>query len=130
MRRNIEVADRIEFMQSDLLSAVEQPERFDMICSNPPYVSEAEYSELLSPTVKDFEPRGALVSGPDGTEVIATLLDQAPDRMNIGGRLIIELSPMIADACQELALANSAFGDLRFIKDLDGHRRILSLQRI
>lgn len=126
--QKLEVADRIEFMQSDLLSAVEQPERFDLICSNPPYVSEAEYKEL-SPTVRDFEPRGALVSGPDGTEVIALLLEQVPDRLNIGGRLIIELSPMIADACQALALANSAFGDLRFIKDLDGHRRILSLQR-
>ena len=126
--QKLEVADRIEFMQSDLLSAVEQPERFDLICSNPPYVSEAEYKEL-SPTVRDFEPRGALVSGPDGTEVIARLLEQVPDRLNIGGRLIIELSPMIADACQALALANSAFGDLRFIKDLDGHRRILSLQR-
>ena len=126
--QKLEVADRIEFMKSDLLSAVEQPERFDMICSNPPYVSEAEYKEL-SPTVRDFEPRGALVSGPDGTEVIARLLEQTPDRLHIGGRLIIELSPMIADACQALALANSAFGDLRFIKDLDGHRRILSLQR-
>ncbi len=127
--QKLEVADRIEFMQSDLLSAVEQPECFDVICSNPPYVSEAEYKEL-SPTVRDFEPQGALVSGPDGTEVIARLLEQAPDRLNIGGRLIIELSPMIADACQALALANPAFGDLRFIKDLDGHRRILSLQRI
>ncbi len=127
--QKLEVAERIEFMQSDLLSAVEQPECFDVICSNPPYVSEAEYKEL-SPTVRDFEPQGALVSGPDGTEVIARLLEQAPDRLNIGGRLIIELSPMIADACQALALANPAFGDLRFIKDLDGHRRILSLQRI
>ena len=126
--QKLEVADRIDFLQSDLLAAVEQPERFDVICSNPPYVSEAEYKEL-SPTVRDFEPRGALVSGPDGTEVIARLLEQTPDRLNIGGRLIIELSPMIADACQALALANSAFGDLRFIKDLDGHRRILSLQR-
>ncbi|MAI34802.1 MAG: protein-(glutamine-N5) methyltransferase, release factor-specific [Planctomycetaceae bacterium TMED240] len=126
--QKLEVADRIKFMQSDLLTAVEQPERFDMICSNPPYVSEAEY-KALSPTVRDFEPRGALVSGPEGTEVIAQLLEQTPDRLQIGGRLIIELSPMIADACQALALANSAFGDLRFIKDLDGHRRILSLQR-
>ena len=126
--QKLDVSDRIEFMQSDLLSAVDQPERFDMICSNPPYVSEAEY-KALSPSVRDFEPRGALVSGPDGTEVIAKLLEQTPDRLHIGGRLIIELSPMIADACQTLALANSAFGGLRFIKDLDGHRRILSLQR-
>ena len=123
-----EVADRIQFVQSDLLSEVEKPERFDIICSNPPYVSEAEYTEL-SPTVRDFEPRGALVSGPEGTEVIARLLQQAPDRLHAGGRLIIELSPMIADACQAMAVADPAFGDLRFIKDLDGHRRILSLQR-
>jgi len=122
------VTDRIQFVQSDLFSEVEKPERFDIICSNPPYVSEAEYREL-SPTVRDFEPRGALVSGPEGTEVIARLLKQAPDRLQVGGRLIIELSPMIADACQAMALANPAFGDLRFIKDLDGHRRILSLQR-
>lgn len=123
-----EVADRIKFVKSDLLSEVEKPERFDIICSNPPYVSEAEYREL-SPTVRDFEPRGALVSGPEGTEVIARLLEQTPERLRAGGRLIIELSPMIADACQAMALANPAFGDLRFIKDLDGHRRILSLQR-
>ena len=126
--QKLEVADRIQFVQSDLLSAVETPECFDIICSNPPYVSEAEYKQL-SPTVRDFEPRGALVSGPEGTEVIARLLEQTPDRLHIGGRLIIELSPMIADACQAMALAYPAFGDLRFIKDLDGHRRILSLQR-
>ena len=127
--QKLEVADRIHFLQSDLLSAVEKPDRFDIICSNPPYVSESEYKEL-SPTVRDFEPRGALVSGPDGTEIIARLLQQAPDRLHVGGRLIIELSPMIADACQAMAQKNPAFGDLRFMKDLDGHRRILSLKRI
>jgi release factor glutamine methyltransferase len=126
--KQLEVDDRINFVESDLLSAVEQPDSFDIICSNPPYVSESEYTEL-SPTVRDFEPRGALVSGPDGTEIIARLFEETPDRLSAGGRLIIELSPMIADACQVLAQENPAFGDLRFIKDLDGHRRILSVQR-
>ena len=124
-----QVVDRIQFLHSDLFSNVEQPDRFDIVCSNPPYVSEAEYSEL-APTVRDFEPRLALVSGPEGTEVIARLLEQVPDRLHVGGRLIVELSPMIAAACEEIALANPAFGDLRFIKDLDGHRRVLSLKRV
>jgi len=125
----LEVMDRIQFVKSDLLGAVEQPQQFHIICSNPPYVSEAEYTEL-PPTVRDFEPRGALVSGPEGTEIIARLLEETPDRLHTGGRLIVELSPMIADACKALVQENASFDDLRFIKDLDGHRRILSVQRI
>ncbi|MGI9475046.1 MAG: peptide chain release factor N(5)-glutamine methyltransferase [Rubripirellula sp.] len=124
----LQVADRIRFVESDLLASVDQPATFDIICSNPPYVSESEYAEL-SPTVRDFEPRLALVSGVDGTETIARLIDEMPERLNVGGRLIIELSPMIADKCEDLVSSHGAFGDLRFIKDLDGHRRILSVER-
>ena len=126
--KNLQVIDQIRFIESDLLKSVDQPDTFDIICSNPPYVSEAEYIRL-SPTVRDFEPRRALVAGKNGTETIARLFEETPARLNVGGRLIIELSPMIADACQALAESNPAFGDLCFIKDLDGHRRILSLER-
>ena len=98
------------------------------MCSNPPYVSEAEFAEL-APTVRDFEPRLALLSGPLGTECIERLFAEAPSRMQSGGRLIVELSPMIADACAELAKQSDQLTDLRFIKDLEGHRRILSLER-
>ncbi|NNE00859.1 MAG: peptide chain release factor N(5)-glutamine methyltransferase [Pirellulaceae bacterium] len=122
------VDDRITFIQSDLLSAVDKPEKFDLICSNPPYISEAEFEDL-APTVRDFEPRGALVAGPDGTEVIKRLIGESYNRLNSGGRLIIELSPMIADACEELIGQVSELEDLRFIKDLAGHKRILSVAR-
>ena len=50
------VADRIEFLESDLLSQVNPKQKFNLIVSNPPYVSEAEFATLL-PTVKNFEPR-------------------------------------------------------------------------
>lgn len=121
-----QVADRIEFHCGDLLAGVTEPERFDLICSNPPYVSEAEFAEL-SPSVRDHEPKSALVAGEDGTEVIKRLLAESYNRLNPGGRLVIELSPMIADACEELAEQTGELGDARFIKDLAGHRRILSL---
>jgi release factor glutamine methyltransferase len=122
------VGERIRFLESDLLAAVDTPAQFDILCSNPPYVSESEYAEL-SPTVRDFEPKEALLAGPRGTEVIERILRQTPDRLCGGGRLILELSPMIADACAALAAQSSQLTGLRWIKDLDGQRRILSLAR-
>jgi len=124
-----QVADRIDFVHSDLLADVEQPERFDLICSNPPYVSESEYNELHR-SVREHEPKSALVAGPDGTELIKRILGESYGRLNPGGRLIIELSPMIAEACLELAEQISELGDPRLIKDLAGQRRILSLARL
>ena len=120
-----EVADRITFIQSDLLSEVPSDETFDVICTNPPYVTDAEYEEL-SPSVKNFEPKLALVSGPSGVEIIQRIIDESSTRLVDGGRLIIELSPMIADACEALA-KEADFVEVRFVKDLQGHRRILSL---
>jgi release factor glutamine methyltransferase len=123
------VTARVRLIESDLLSAVDSPQKFDIICSNPPYVSDSEYTQLDS-TVRDFEPREALVAGPSGTEVIERILQETPERLRSGGRLIIELSPMIADKCEEMARLLDAFTDSRVIKDLEGHRRILSLARV
>ena len=61
--------------------------------------------------------------------MIKRVLLETADRLRGGGRLILELSPMIADACEDLADAAGVYSDLRFIKDLEGHRRILSLKR-
>ncbi|MEO1525662.1 MAG: peptide chain release factor N(5)-glutamine methyltransferase [Planctomycetota bacterium] len=124
-----DVADRIEFVRSDLLSEIAEPEAFDLICSNPPYISETEFLEL-DVSVRDHEPKSALVAGGDGTEIIKRLLAESYNRLHVGGRLILELSPMIADACEDLAEQISEFGDSRFIKDIAGHRRVLSLARV
>jgi release factor glutamine methyltransferase len=123
-----QVAPIVTLVESDLFSELDPAVSFDIVCSNPPYVSEAEY-EQLSPTVRDFEPREALVSGPSGTELIARLLRETTDRLVVGGRLIMELSPMIADACEKMVDESVSWQDLRFIKDLEGHRRILSVAR-
>jgi release factor glutamine methyltransferase len=70
------VAERIEFLQGDLLGPLAPGRELDFVASNPPYVSEAEW-ESLPPDVKKYEPRTALVAGPLGTEVIARLIPQA-----------------------------------------------------
>lgn len=120
------LSDRISLMQSDLFAALESDAKFDVICSNPPYISQSEYDELPD-TVRNHEPRGALLSGADGTEIIARILADAPAYLHPGGRLILEYSPMIADACKAMAEASGQWTDIKRIRDLGGHQRILSL---
>lgn len=125
---NLKLSDRVTLLQSDLFDGLEPDQTFDVICSNPPYISQSEYDELPT-TVREFEPRGALLSGPDGTEIIARLLTDSVQRLNDGGQLIIELSPMIAGACKTLAERNGGYKEIHLIKDLAGHERILSMQK-
>ncbi|MGC6443837.1 MAG: peptide chain release factor N(5)-glutamine methyltransferase [Rubripirellula sp.] len=122
------VSERSEFVQSDLLSEVSQPQDFSLICSNPPYITEDEYSEL-DRSVRDFEPKTALVSGPKGTEIIERVIELCCDRLMSGGWCIVEMSPMIADSAMAIAEKAGIFAELKFVKDLAGHRRLLSMRR-
>lgn len=122
------VQDRIQFLHGDLLDAVQSDPPLDILCSNPPYVSQSEY-ETLSPSVRDHEPRAALLAGPTGTEVIERILNEAPPYLRSGGHLIMELSPMIADACADLAKGQGSYSKTSFIKDLDGNRRVITMVR-
>ncbi|MEC8557764.1 MAG: peptide chain release factor N(5)-glutamine methyltransferase [Planctomycetota bacterium] len=88
--------EQIQFLQSDLLSECEPGEKFDLIVSNPPYVSEAEYREL-DKSVREFEPELALVSGPDGSELLVELMQQAANFLAPDGFLMVEASPMLFD---------------------------------
>jgi release factor glutamine methyltransferase len=75
-RRNaarLGLADRCEFRLAHWGEGVIGP--FDAIVSNPPYVAEAEW-ERLQPEIRAFEPRAALVAGPDGLDAFRAL---APD---------------------------------------------------
>jgi release factor glutamine methyltransferase len=117
------VADRIEFRRSDLLADV--PENFDVIVSNPPYISQSEY-RVLPADVKNFEPQSALLAGERGTEVIGRLIAQSATKLKPGGSLFIEGSPMIADAVAELM---TGWQNVRIIKDLAGHKRIIGGER-
>lgn len=122
------VLERIEFLQSNLFEAVPPARRFHLVASNPPYVSEAEMA-TLAPEVKDHEPRLALVAGPRGTETIEALVPQAAERLNPGGHLLIEISPMLHDAVQALVGAESRLEPGPTIKDLARHARVIQARR-
>ena len=123
-----EVAKRIEFVQSDLFAAVDPARRFDFVVSNPPYVAAAELQGLAA-EVKDFEPRKALVAGQRGTEVIEALIPQAAQRLNPGGHLLIEVSPMVHDAVLSLLRRDDRFELGPTIKDLARLPRVVQAAR-
>jgi len=111
------VDDRIEFIQSDLFEAVPSDRRFDFVVSNPPYIAEAEMAGLAR-DVREHEPRGALVAGPRGTEVIERLLPGAVERLLPDGHLLIEISPTTHDAALELIAATAGLRPGETVKDL------------
>ncbi len=119
------VADRVNAVEGDLLSGFPAEPMFDFIVSNPPYVSEAEHAGL-APDVKDHEPLLALVSGPSGTEIIERLIAEAAERLQPGGRLLIELSPMIHSQVLALFAADGRYRDVDSIKDLARHPRVVT----
>ena len=122
------VAERIEFLRSDLLAAVSTGRRFDFIVSNPPYVA-AEEINTLAPDVRNFEPHVALLAGPRGTAVIEVLVSQAAERLVPGGHLLMEISPTVHEAVQALLAADKRFQPGPTIKDLARLPRVVQAQR-
>ncbi|MEI7037090.1 50S ribosomal protein L3 N(5)-glutamine methyltransferase [Fulvimonas yonginensis] len=82
------VGDRVEAIRSDLFDAL-GGRRYDLIVSNPPYVTEDEYAAL--PGEYAHEPKLGLTSGEDGLDICLRILDQAADHLTEDGLLIVEV---------------------------------------
>ena len=122
---------RIQFFSGDLLDAIPPAntvERFDLIVSNPPYISQTEY-EQLSKGVREYEPKTALLSGTTGLEISERLISQATGRIAAGGFMIIETSPMLAKQLADVFDRNQGWTIQPTIKDLQGHARIVIARR-
>lgn len=90
-RENIayqDVGDRVRAIASDLFAAVEG-ERYDLIVSNPPYVTEAEFEAL--PAEYGHEPKLGLTAGNDGLDFALRILREAPDHLTEEGVLVVEV---------------------------------------
>jgi release factor glutamine methyltransferase len=82
----------IEFFHGDLFEALPKSiyGRIDLLISNPPYIEEKEW-ETLPPEVRDHEPRQALVSGSDGTEILERIADEVYWWLGVGGWVLCEI---------------------------------------
>ncbi|HTU49551.1 MAG TPA: peptide chain release factor N(5)-glutamine methyltransferase [Acidobacteriaceae bacterium] len=116
-----QVANRIRFVESDLLRAVAD-ERFDAIMSNPPYVADSERKSLPA-EVREYEPAQALFAGPTGLEVYRRLVPDALPLLVPGGWLMMEIGQGQREAVRAL-VNNADWGGVEFIADLQGIPRV------
>lgn len=120
------VADRIEFRQTRYLD--ETPGPFDLIVSNPPYVTDDEYAGL-APEVRDFEPRAALAAGPEGLDDIRGVLHAAAASLAPGGRLLLEMGHRHADGVAALVHADARLHLVHVRNDLQRIPRMAVIER-
>jgi ribosomal protein L3 glutamine methyltransferase len=90
-RENIarhQLGAQVRAVRSDLFAGLADA-RYDLIVSNPPYVTEAEYAAL--PGEYAHEPKLGLTAGADGLDLALRILDEAPAHLTDGGLLIVEV---------------------------------------
>jgi release factor glutamine methyltransferase len=138
------VADRIEFLQGDGLTALAKrwgerprepekksqiglsgssPQPFDLIISNPPYIPSAEIA-TLQPEVRDFDPRVALDGGADGFDFFRRLAVEAKPFLKLDGRIMLEFGDGQVEAIRKIFEAEKWIVEA-VKEDYSQHARIL-----
>lgn len=127
LKKNItrhRLTDRISAVKADLF-----PEKkdFDLIISNPPYISEEEWDDLPG-QIREYEPRMALVGGSLGIEIMEIIAARSPVYLKSGGSLLLEIGYNQKKMVEKF-LKNHDFGQICFHKDINGIDRVVSAVR-
>jgi len=122
------VADRIEWIEGDLFANVPASQQFDLVVSNPPYITSRELGQLAG-DVRRYEPVVALDGGEQGTSVIERLIPQAAALLHPGGWLLMEISPTVVGRVEQLLEAAPELERRATQKDLAGLPRVVQAQR-
>ena len=117
------VLERVEFIQANLLDGIRGEGNFDVILSNPPYISGAQFDDLQE-EVRKGDPAIALVSGPEGTEFYPPLVKHAMDLLGTDGSLMVEVG------CGQAGIVagifdQAGFVDVQVVNDLAGAGRVV-----
>lgn len=112
----------IEFTESDLFTEVNN--KYDLIVSNPPYISETEYKQLQPELF--FEPKTALVADQDGLSLYLAIISQAKQYLQDKGVLYLEIGSSQAASVQKIAVDYN-WSSVTIIKDLNNLDRIAIL---
>jgi release factor glutamine methyltransferase len=118
------LAGRVKFAVADGLDDFDEPEAFDVIVSNPPYI-ESAVCDTLEPRVRDWEPRLALDGGETGVDFYHRYLGDALNLLKSGGGIFFEIGAGQGERLREL-MFEYGFDDIRIEKDYAGHDRYAS----
>ncbi|MCQ2444852.1 MAG: peptide chain release factor N(5)-glutamine methyltransferase [Mailhella sp.] len=126
--RALDPEGRVELVRADFTGDLPFPDAsFDLVVSNPPYISEEEYAGLDA-CVRNFEPRGALVPGPTGMEHPQAVERAARRLLRGGGLFLMEHGWLQGESCRGLCSARDWTG-VRTGRDYAGLDRFLYAER-
>lgn len=119
------VEGRVDLRLSDWFGAVDGV--FDLIVSNPPYITAQEMTEL-SPEVLGHDPHMALTPGGDGLEPYRVIARDGTAYLAPEGRVLVEIGwkqgPVVA-----ALFAQNGWREIRVLPDLDGRDRVVAATR-
>ncbi|MGZ3883048.1 MAG: peptide chain release factor N(5)-glutamine methyltransferase [Bacteroidia bacterium] len=120
-------ATDVAFIKLDILNekASAHLQVFDIIASNPPYITKSEAGDMHS-RVKDHEPHLALfVEDSDPIVFYKRIIDFCKAHLNKAGLLYLELNPLHAAAVRQYADDSKQFSDIKLLNDMSGNTRFL-----
>lgn len=115
----------IDFREGDLIEPI-QDERFDVVISNPPYISYDE-KNIMGESVLKFEPHVALFAENNGLFVYEQLANSLSTILNENGMLFLEIGYSQGNAVRELFQQQFPTREVRIKKDLSGKDRFVSM---
>ncbi len=128
--RMLDLNKAITFLQGNWFDSVrELVHYFDVIVSNPPYISSHEY-KALPPEIAQYEPREALDGGSDGLDAIRLIIKETARYIVPGGRLVFEIGYDQWVAVEKLIEGSGAYSEWAVIKDYSGHDRVVRTRTI
>jgi release factor glutamine methyltransferase len=125
--RKHEVADRLQFLQADLLLALQPRARFALLVANLPYVRREEWEQL--PRELHYEPKEALVGGEDGLALLRPLAREAHHYLRPKGWLALEVGPGQAPEVEEILRKSGEYDRLEAVLDYHGIQRVVRGRR-
>ncbi|MDR0890638.1 MAG: peptide chain release factor N(5)-glutamine methyltransferase [Endomicrobium sp.] len=120
------VLNRITFIVSDLFTTIEEHE-FDMIVSNPPYITQSEYN-IVKYNLK-YEPKNALVASDNGLLFYKYIAKYSKYYLNSNSFILVELNSNNVKYIKEIFLAQNAYKNIEIINDYAKLPRILKAQK-
>jgi release factor glutamine methyltransferase len=118
------LAEVVELRRGSLFEPLKEEERFDVIVSNPPYVSAVDEASL-EPEVRDWEPPEALFGGTDGLDVVRRIIDGSTSRLKDGGLLALEVGVDQTEEVAEQVRSTGCFDLVRVLRDYSGRKRFV-----
>lgn len=108
--------------QADVYEGAARDKKYDLIVSNPPYVSKREMNGL-QPELS-FEPQTALLGGEDGLEFYRVIAEKYKDSLLSGGALVFEIGASQGSDVAQI-MKTQGFSNIRIIKDLSQNDRVV-----